>query len=87
MHRRIAGPFAVVVFVLFGLALGLRLHHHEKLLSYAWVLGIFMSYYLIAIGMSAIALKGWIPAWASMWAPNLFGTLVSVPMVYRVVRR
>ena len=87
IHRRIAGPFAVIVFVLFGLALGLRLQHHEKLTSYAWVLGIFISYYLIVIGMSAIALKGWVPAWFSMWAPNLIGSCISVPLVYQAIRR
>ena len=87
LHRRVAGPFAVIVFILFGLALGLELHHHEKLISYAWVLGIFIVYYLITIGMSAVALKGLIPAWVSMWAPNLIGTIISAPLVYKAIRR
>lgn len=86
LHRRIASPFAVIVFMLFGLALGIQLHHHEKLTGYAWVLGIFITYYLSTIGMSAIALKGWIPAWMSMWMPNLLGSAISAPMVYRAVR-
>ncbi|MBI4340689.1 MAG: LptF/LptG family permease [Candidatus Omnitrophica bacterium] len=87
LHRRIAGPFAVLVFILFGLALGLRLHHHERLVGYAWVLGIFMSYYLATIGMSAVALKDWVPAWAAMWTPNLLGTAISLPMMLRAIRR
>ena len=86
-HRRIAGPFAVMVFILFGLALGLRLHHHERLVSYAWVLGIFIAYYLAIIGMSAVALKLWVPAWVAMWTPNVLGTAISLPMVIRAVRK
>ena len=73
LHRRIASAFATVVFVLFGLTLGLTLHHHERLMIFVWVLGVFLAYYLAMIGMNAIALKGWMPAWLIMWLPNLAG--------------
>ncbi len=86
-HRRIASSFAVLVFVAFGLALGLRLQHYERLISYAWVLGIFVSYYLASIGMNAVALKGWLAPWLAMWAPNIVGGAVSGLMVARAVRR
>ena len=86
-HRRIAASFAVVVFVGFGLALGLRLYHHERLTSYAWVLGIFMAYYLASIGMNAVALKGWVAPWLAMWCPNLVGGAVSSLMIVGAVRR
>jgi len=86
-HRKIASSFAALVFVAFGLALGLRLHHYERLTSYAWVLGIFVSYYLVSIGMNAVALKGWLAPWVAMWAPNLIGSAVSGVMVARAVRR
>src|SRR3989338_9101137 len=33
-HRRIASSFATVVFTLFGLAMGLQLHHHERLMIF-----------------------------------------------------
>ena len=87
LHRRIATPFSVLVFVIFGLAMGLRLHHHERLTTFAWVLGIFMSYYLLTIATSAVALKGWLTPWAAMWAPNLLGVAVSGPLLLRAVRR
>jgi len=72
-HRKIASSFAVFVFIVFGLSLGLRLQHHERLISFVWILGIFLSYYLLIIAMNAIAIKGWVPPWATMWAPNLLG--------------
>ena len=87
LHRKIAVSFAALVFVAFGLALGLRLHHHERLTGYLWVLGIFMAYYLASIGMNAVALKGWVAPWLAMWCPNLAGSLVSGVMLARAVRR
>ena len=79
--------FALLVFVLFGLALGLQSHHHERLTSFVWILGIFIGYYLATIGTNALALKGWLPAWASMWIPNLVGGSISTILVARAVRR
>ena len=86
LHRRIASSFAALVFVAFGLAFGLRLHHHERLITYVWVLGVFMCYYLGTIGMNAIALKGWLTPIQAMWLPNLVGTAISSTMVARAVR-
>ena len=87
LHRKVAASFAAMVFVCFGLAIGLQLHHHERLTSFVWILTIFMVYYLSTIGMNAIALKAWLPAWLAMWIPNLIGGGISAFMVTRAVRR
>ena len=87
LHRRVASSFAVLIFILFGLALGLRLHHHERLISYVWILGIFILYYLGSIGMNAIALKGWLTPGLAMWVPNFAGGVVSGVLVMKAVRR
>lgn len=86
-HRKVASSFSVVVFVLFGLALGLRLHHHEKLITFVWVLGIFIAYYLMSVAMNAVALKGWLPAWVTMWLPNVVGMAVGGAWLAKAVRR
>ncbi|MBI3021720.1 MAG: LptF/LptG family permease [Candidatus Omnitrophica bacterium] len=86
LHRKIAFPFATVVFVAFGLALGLRLHHHERLTGFVWILGIFICYYLGSIGMNAVALKGVLSPWLAMWVPNLVGGLLSGAMTAKAVR-
>ncbi|MBI3321549.1 MAG: LptF/LptG family permease [Candidatus Omnitrophica bacterium] len=86
LHRRIASSFAALVFVAFGLAFGLRLHHHERLVSFLWVLGVFMLYYLSTVGMSAIALKGWLPPWVTMWMPNFVGGAISGVLIAKAVR-
>jgi len=87
LHRKIAASFAAVLFISFGLALGLRLHHHERLTSFLWILSIFVLYYLGTVGMEAIALKAWLPAWVAMWIPNIIGSTVSLCLVARAVRR
>lgn len=86
LHRKIAVSFATVVFVLFGLAMGLGLHHQERLVIFVWVLGVTMAYYLAAIGMNAIVLKGWLPAWLAMWLPNLVGGAMGSLKLAQAVR-
>lgn len=86
-HRKIASSFAPAVFVLFGLALGLQLHHHERLVVYVWVLGLFIAYYILSIVMNAASLKGWLPPGWAMWMPNLVGALLGGGFVARAVRR
>ena len=86
-HRRVASSFAALLFVMFGLALGLRLHHHERLMSFVYILAIFIGYYLVTVGMNAIALKGWLVPWMSMWIPNIIGGAVATAMVAGAVRR
>ena len=86
-HRKVATSFATVIFVLFGLAMGLRLHHHERLVTFVWVLGVFVAYYLATIGANAVALKGWMPAWLATWLPNLVGGVVGGGSLAKAVRR
>ena len=85
-HRRITTSFATFVFVLFGLSIGLAQHHHERLIVFVWVLGMFMAYYLSAIGTTALALKGWLPAWIAMWLPNLAGGTFGTIRLLRVLK-
>ena len=87
LHRKIASSFAALIFVAFGLALGLRLHHQERLISFVWVLAVFLLYYLATLGMETVALKGWWPGWLAMWGPNLLGAAASGVLIARAVRR
>jgi len=87
LHRKIASSFATWVFVLFGLGMGLGQEHHERLVSFVWVLGITITYYLAVIGTNAIAMKGWMPAWLAMWIPNLVGSGWGAMRLLRTVRQ
>ena len=85
-HRKIAGAFAALIFMMFGLSLGLQVHHHERLIIYVWVLGIFMGYYLFNIGMNALALKGLLSPMVAMWIPNVVGGVIAGSMLAFAVR-
>ena len=87
IHRRIAASFAPVVFMLFGLMLGLGPQHHERLLTFVWVLLMFLAYYLSSLAMSALALKEILPPWLAMWIPNAVGGTLSLLGVARAARR
>lgn len=87
VHRTFASSFAVVVFVLFGLALGLGSHHHERLVIFVWVLGLFIAYHMLMVGVDAVAMKRWLPPWLAMWVPNLIGSVAGGVSVWRVTRR
>jgi lipopolysaccharide export system permease protein len=86
LHRKIASSFAPLVFMLFGLNFGLRLYRHERLMTYVWVLLLFMGYYLSSVGMNAVALKGWLPAAIAMWVPNIAGCILGSALLTRTVR-
>ena len=86
LHRRIAASFAPLLFIVAGLIVGLRQHHHDRLATFMWVLAIFVTYYLGTIGMNALALKGWPPAWLAMWMPNLLSFLVGGILLMRAIR-
>ncbi len=85
-HQKIASSFATVVFVMFGLAMGLGLHHQERLVMFVWVLGFTIAYYLTAVGMDAVVLKNWLPAWLAVWLPNLIGGTFGAVKLSQVVR-
>jgi lipopolysaccharide export system permease protein len=87
LHRKLAGSFAALLFVMFGLAFGLRLAHQERLVTYLWILGVFVVYYLASVGMEVVAMKGWLRPWLAMWVPNVVGTAVSGVLLARTVRR
>lgn len=87
VHRTIASSFAAVVFVLFGLALGLGSHHHERLAIFVWVLGLFIAYHMLTVGMDAVAMKRWLPPALAMWVPNLIGSVAGGVSVWRATRR
>jgi len=85
-HRRVASSFATVVFVLFGLSVGLGSTHHERLIIFIWILALFIGYYLAAVGTTAIAMKGWLPPWLAMWIPNFLGGAFGAFRTWRAVR-
>jgi lipopolysaccharide export system permease protein len=70
-HKKLSIPFACFAFVLLGGPLGLLAPPSGRYLSYfAGIILIFLYYILISVG-EALGADGKIPAWLSMWLPNI----------------
>lgn len=72
LHRRLALPFACIIFGILGPALSNRMGKIGRLGGLSLSLAILMFYYLLLIIGESFAKTGKIPAFLGGWAPNLF---------------
>jgi LPS export ABC transporter permease LptG len=88
-HKRFAFPLAAVVFTMVGFPLAMRSHRGGRSIALVGSLVIITLYYLLVTALEGSALRGRIPAWVAMWAPNaVFGVtgLCLLVMVARDIR-
>jgi LPS export ABC transporter permease LptF/LPS export ABC transporter permease LptG len=73
-HKRLALPFAALVFSLVGFALAVRSHRGGRGGALVATLALVVAYYVVLGSLESLALGQRVPVWAAMWAPNaLFG--------------
>jgi LPS export ABC transporter permease LptG/LPS export ABC transporter permease LptF len=71
IHTKFSIPVACFVFALLGLALGASNRKDGKLASFVLGIGVIFVYYVVMFSAQAMT-KGYIiPAWLSMWLPNI----------------
>jgi LPS export ABC transporter permease LptG/LPS export ABC transporter permease LptF len=71
IHKKFSIPVACFVFALLGLALGASNRKDGKLASFVLGIGVIFVYYVVMFSAQAMT-KGYIiPAWLSMWLPNI----------------
>ncbi len=70
-HQRIASPFAVVTFALFGMVLGVSDPRRGKSSGYVGGIITIMLGYVFMMAFKWLAEKGQIPAYLAAWSPNL----------------
>ncbi len=70
-HQRIASPFAVITFALFGMVLGVSDPRRGKSLGYVGGIVTIMLGYVVMMGFKWFAEKGNMPAYLAAWIPNL----------------
>jgi len=79
LHRRLALPFACIIFGLFGPALSNRMGKIGRLGGLSLSLAILILYYLLLIIGESLAKTGKIPAFLGGWTPNiLLGALAGI---------
>lgn len=71
LHRRIATPFACIVFALAGVPLGIQNRRSGRGGSFALGIVLILLYYIVLSAFKALGERGAIHAAAAMWGPNL----------------
>ena len=71
VHKKFSIPFACLVFALVGVGLGVSNRKDGKLASFVLGIAVIFVYYVIMFTSEAMTKGAMIPAWLSMWVPNL----------------
>src|SRR5689334_4351514 len=70
IHKKFSLPVACVVFVLIGAPIGMRVRRAGPAIAFISI-AFFLFYYLCLVGGEELARRLMLPAWLSMWLPNL----------------
>jgi LPS export ABC transporter permease LptG/LPS export ABC transporter permease LptF len=84
IHKKFSIPVACFVFALIGLALGASNRKDGKLASFVMGIGVIFVYYVVMFMAQAMTKGYLIPAWLSMWLPDI---VLGVAGVLLLVRR
>ncbi len=71
MHKKIAIPFACLVFMLLATGLGLLAKRGSRMVNFIIAIGLIFVYYLLLSLGQTYGDSGRMSAWAAMWMPNL----------------
>jgi LPS export ABC transporter permease LptG/LPS export ABC transporter permease LptF len=71
IHQKFSVPVACFVFTVLGLALGASNRKDGKLAAFVLGIGVIFAYYVVMFTAQSLTKGFWIPAWLSMWIPNL----------------
>ncbi len=71
IHKKFSVPMACFVFALIGLGLGASHRKDGKLAAFVVGIAVIFAYYVIMYIGEALTKGFWIPAWLSMWLPNI----------------
>ncbi|MBI5100186.1 MAG: LPS export ABC transporter permease LptF [Nitrospirae bacterium] len=86
LHRRLALPFACIIFGILGPALSNRMGKIGRLGGLSLSLSILIFYYLLLIIGESLARTGKIPAFWGGWTPNLFFGVLAGVFFYRAYK-
>ncbi len=71
IHQKFSVPVACFVFTILGLALGASNRKDGKLAAFVLGIGVIFGYYVVMFTAQSLTKGFWIPAWLSMWIPNI----------------
>ncbi len=71
IHKKFSVPVACFVFAVLGVALGISHRKDGKLAAFVLGIGVIFAYYVIMYIAESLTKGFWIPAWLTMWIPDL----------------
>ncbi len=74
-HKKLALPFACLLFVLVGVPLGSRIRRGGRGLSLALSVAFALGYYLLTVAGEGLGGRGYLPELIAMWLPNVLVAL------------
>jgi lipopolysaccharide export system permease protein len=86
IEKKVAVPFACIVFVLIGAPLGIMMRRGGYAVGAGMSLIFFMIYWAFLIGGEQLADRHYISPVVAMWAPNIIVGTVGIYLVIRAVR-
>ena len=78
IHKKFSVPVACFVFAVLGFALGASNRKDGKLAAFVVGIAVIFAYYVIMATAEALTKGFWVPAWLSMWTPNIILGAVAV---------
>ena len=86
LNRRVAIPFACVVFALLAVPLGVGSRSGGRGRGFIVSVGVILAYYVINNNGELLAVEGRIPAWTGVWIANFILAFVSILLIARMGR-
>ena len=71
IHKKFSIPIACFVFALIGVGLGVSNRKDGKLASFVLGIGVIFAYYVVMFTSESLTKGAMVPAWLSMWVPNI----------------
>jgi lipopolysaccharide export system permease protein len=85
-HRRLALPFAPILFAFLGVALGIRRSRGARSFGMLLCIGLVFAYYALLSFGSYLAEAGALPVAPAVWIPNLVFGATAIPLLVRARR-
>ncbi len=85
-HKKLAIPFACLVFALLGVPMAVTTSRSGKGVSVSLAMGVYLIYYLCLVGGEKLSDRGMLDPALSMWSGNLVLMAVGIPLFLRSVR-
>jgi len=87
IHKKNSIPFAAIVFVLIGSAIGILVRTSGASIGIGMSIGFFMIYYLFLIAGESAGDRLMVSPWLAMWAPNIVLGSVAILLFIHAARR